>query len=225
VIIGRSEGYIGVMIDDLVTKGVTDPYRLLTSRAEHRLLLRQDNADLRLTPLGRQIGLVDDARWEAFTRKREMIDRAHEVLKETVLKPSDPALFALNVTGAQRSFTLEDLLRRPEVSYEAIREAGGLDPLPPAVEEQVELSIKYSGYIERQTDQVRQAGKLEDVPVPQDMDFASLKSLSRQAKEKLDRVRPRTLGQASRIPGITPADIAILAVCVEKLRKEMDTNK
>lgn len=217
VVIRRDQGYVGVLIDDLVTKGVSDPYRLLTSRAEYRLLLRQDNADQRLTSIGRQVGLVGDDRWERFESKQKLIDKEHSRLSNTYLRPSDTqAADALGVQINGRSISLEEILRRPEINYADIAKAAPNGAVPPDVAEQVEIAIKYHGYIQRQEMQIRQAGKMEEKAIPTTIEYKNIRALSREAAEKLARIRPTTLGQASRVPGVTPADVAILAVSINK---------
>jgi tRNA uridine 5-carboxymethylaminomethyl modification enzyme len=217
VVIRRDQGYVGVLIDDLVTKGVSDPYRLLTSRAEYRLLLRQDNADQRLTSIGRQVGLVGDDRWERFESKQKLIDKEHSRLSNTYLRPSDTqAADALGVQINGRSISLEEILRRPEINYADIAKAAPNGDVPPDVAEQVEIAIKYHGYIQRQEMQIRQAGKMEEKAIPTTIEYKNIRALSREAAEKLARIRPTTLGQASRVPGVTPADVAILAVSINK---------
>ncbi|MFD1954658.1 tRNA uridine-5-carboxymethylaminomethyl(34) synthesis enzyme MnmG [Paenibacillus thailandensis] len=218
VIIGREQGYIGVMIDDLVTKGTNDPYRLLTSRAEYRLLLRHDNADLRLTPIGREIGLISDDRYEAFLRKKQLVADEIERLRVTKIRPDDANEMLAAAESAPISNTVDalTLLRRPEISYGMIEK---LVPSPveltDEMKEQVEIQIKYAGYIEKQLLQVERLNKMEKKRIPDDIVYADVKGLASEAKQKLDVVRPLTIGQASRIGGVTPADISILLVYLE----------
>lgn len=223
VIIPRNLGYIGVMIDDLVTKGVLDPYRLLTSRAEYRLLLRQDNADLRLTSVGRGIGLVTDDRWDALARKRKSIDKELGRLAATFIRPGETEkLELIGIESLGRPASLEEILRRPEVSYRNIIKASSNGRLEPDAAEQVELSVKYQGYIDRELAQVERNRRLEVKTVPEGIDFTAVRSLSCEAKDKLSRIKPLTLGQASRIPGVTPADVAILAVYLEQCSRNRE---
>lgn len=217
VVIPRSSGYIGVMIDDLVTKGVLDPYRLLTSRSEHRLLLRHDNADIRLTPTGRRIGLVDDQRWKSFLQKQELIKAELSRLSRTIVRPDDERLPALGVESLSKPMSLEELLRRPEVSYERIVRVCPNGRLDPDSALYVEMSIKYRGYIEREMVHVERQGRLESRALPEGIDYRSIKALSREAQDKLTRIRPATLGQACRIPGVTPADVAVLSVYLRSI--------
>jgi tRNA uridine 5-carboxymethylaminomethyl modification enzyme len=213
----RDEAYLGVLVDDLITRGVSEPYRMFTSRAEYRLQLREDNADLRLTEHGRRLGLVDDARWAAFARKREAIEAELQRLQSTYLSPAVIARHDLESVlqqGLDRECSLTDLLRRPGVNYAALHRIPGSGPpvADAAVADQVEVTIKYAGYITRQHDEVARQLAQETLPIPTDLDYAEVRGLSTEARQKLAAGRPETIGQAGRISGITPAAVALLLV-------------
>jgi tRNA uridine 5-carboxymethylaminomethyl modification enzyme len=217
----RDEAYLGVLVDDLVTRGVSEPYRMFTSRAEYRLMLREDNADLRLTEIGRRLGVVDDERWDAFNRKRDAIAREAERLKATWVGPkSVDAEAARRAVGAslEREYTLMDLLKRPGVRYgDLLRLADADMPAPdPAVTEQIEIQAKYSGYIERQRHEVAGRERQESTPLPRDLDYCSVRGLSTEVQQKLNAQKPETVGQASRISGVTPAAISLLLVHLKR---------
>ncbi len=217
----RDEAYLGVLVDDLVTRGVTEPYRMFTSRAEHRLLLREDNADLRLTEIGRRLGLIDEARWRAFETKREAIERESQRLRDLCIRPAQ-----VSAADAQQVFqgsltresSVVELLRRPEVSYAGLMSLPGVGPGAddPQVAEQVEIQVKYAGYIERQRRDTERHRRHEALTLPADLDYAEVQGLSREVREKLNRHRPRTLGQAGRLPGLTPAAISLLLVHLKR---------
>ncbi|MEO8132420.1 MAG: tRNA uridine-5-carboxymethylaminomethyl(34) synthesis enzyme MnmG [Betaproteobacteria bacterium] len=221
----RHEAYLGVLIDDLVTQGVTEPYRMFTSRAEYRLQLREDNADQRLTPIGRELGLVDDPRWSAFSAKLEAIARETERLKSTWVNPRIVAAAEAQRVlgqGIEREYALADLLRRPNVSYAALMtlQADGVVIGPgardPIVARQIETEVKYAGYIERQQLEIDRQSQHEDMRLPPGLDFATVRGLSAEVQQKLDRHRPETLGQAARISGVTPAAISLLLVHLKR---------
>ncbi|MEW6647446.1 MAG: tRNA uridine-5-carboxymethylaminomethyl(34) synthesis enzyme MnmG [Pseudomonadota bacterium] len=217
----RDEAYLGVLVDDLITRGTSEPYRMFTSRAEHRLLLREDNADLRLTAIGRELGLVDDARWAVFEAKREAIVREQQRLNDTWVRPQTvPDAEAERVLGQPitREYRLADLLRRPDVSYDSLMSltAAGGGVGDPAVAEQVEIQAKYAGYIERQQTEIERQRRHEETLLPADLDYREVSGLSAEVRDKLSRQRPDTLGQAARIPGITPAAISLLLVHLKK---------
>ncbi|MFZ1830687.1 MAG: tRNA uridine-5-carboxymethylaminomethyl(34) synthesis enzyme MnmG [Candidatus Competibacteraceae bacterium] len=217
----RDEAYLGVMVDDLVTRGVTEPYRMFTSRAEHRLLLREDNADLRLTDIGRRLRLVNDERWRAFETKRETIERESQRLRELWIRPSQ-----ISEADTQRVLHLPlareicaaELLRRPEVNYAELMSLPGCGPGvdDAQVAEQVEIQVKYAGYIERQRRDIERQRRHEELMLPADFDYSGVHGLSREVREKLNRCRPRTLGQAGRLPGLTPAAISLLLVHLKR---------
>ncbi|WP_141500922.1 tRNA uridine-5-carboxymethylaminomethyl(34) synthesis enzyme MnmG [Paenibacillus luteus] len=218
VIIGRSEGYIGVMIDDLVTKGTNDPYRLLTSRAEYRLLLRHDNADLRLTPTGYEIGLISEERYNKFLSKKELVELDIERLRGTKVKPDqvNEMLIAAGTAPMEHGTDALSLLRRPEITYAMLETVVPSVPeMKEEMKEQVEIQIKYAGYIEKQLVQVARLNKMEKKRIPDDIDYNEVRSLASEAKQKLSVIRPLSIGQASRIAGVTPADISILLVHLE----------
>jgi tRNA uridine 5-carboxymethylaminomethyl modification enzyme len=224
---GRSEAYLGVLVDDLTTQGVAEPYRMFTSRAEYRLSLREDNADMRLTEIGRQLGIVDDTRWQAFETKRESVARELERLKSTWVNPRIlAAAESERVVGQalEREYNLADLLRRPGVEYDTLMTMQGGEGQPlagpgvddPAVKEQVEIQLKYSGYIDRQAREVERHDHYENLKLPENLNYLDIVALSFEVRQKLDKQRPETLGQASRISGVTPAAISLLLVHLKK---------
>ncbi|MFM5469921.1 tRNA uridine-5-carboxymethylaminomethyl(34) synthesis enzyme MnmG [Aeromonas veronii] len=217
----RDQAYMGVMMDDLSTLGTREPYRMFTSRAEYRLLLREDNADIRLTAIGRELGLVDDERWSKFNAKMEQVELERQRMRSTWIHPQHPSLEAVNTlvnTPLTREQSLEELLRRPEVTYDALMAIEGVGPsvTDPAAAEQVEIQIKYAGYIERQHDEVEKQLRNENTLLPLDLDYREVNGLSNEVKAKLNDAKPQTIGQASRISGITPAAISILLVHLKK---------
>ncbi|HWM71143.1 MAG TPA: tRNA uridine-5-carboxymethylaminomethyl(34) synthesis enzyme MnmG [Steroidobacteraceae bacterium] len=222
----RSEAYIGVLVDDLVTRGTREPYRMFTSRAEHRLLLREDNADLRLTPMGRELGLVDDERWRLFEEKRRLSDLEFQRLNSTRIQPNGVSSeWTDRVLGAplSRDFSAFELLLRPEVDYDDLLEIAGQpdwsqvdDRLPAQVRTQMEVRAKYSGYIERQQDEIERQQRNEETRLPDDLDYLQVAGLSNEVRQKLSDARPVTVGQAGRVPGVTPAAISILLVHLKK---------
>jgi len=215
----RDEAYLGVLVDDLITLGTQEPYRMFTSRAEYRLILREDNADLRLTEKGRELGLVDDTRWAAFCAKREGIEREEQRLKSTWVRPGSAEGTAIAERFGSplvREYNLLNLLARPEIDYASLIELTGDAGADPQVAEQVEISTKYAGYIERQRDEIERLRASENIALPVDLDYPSISGLSKEIQHKLSQARPQTLGQASRVPGVTPAAVSLLMIHLKK---------
>ena len=222
IVLDRSQAYIGVLIDDIVTKGTNEPYRMMTSRAEYRLLLRQDNADLRLTEIGHEIGLISDERYSKFIKKKEEIQKEIERIKSTTVKPTkeiNEFLEKYNSSIISNGVKLADLLKRSELTYENLSEIDiGRPELPPETKKEVEIQIKYEGYIKLQEEQVEKFKKLETKLLPKNVDYSQIRGLRLEARQKLNKIKPNSVGQASRISGVSPADISVLLIYLEQDR-------
>ncbi len=224
LVLDRSQSYIGVLIDDLVTKGTNEPYRMMTSRAEYRLVLRQDNADMRLTEIGREVGLVNDEKYKSFCIKKGIVEKEIQRVKKVVLSPSNETnefLMAHGSTSVKSGVKLEELIKRPELDYFILNELDKDRPdLPYAVQEQVSVFIKYEGYIKKQMMQVEQYKKLENRKLPENLDYSQIDGIRLEARQKLGKIKPVSLGQASRISGVSPADIGVLQIYLEQMRRQ-----
>ncbi len=229
----RNQAYLGVLVDDLITRGVTEPYRMFTSRAEYRLLLREDNADVRLTEAGRKIGLVDDVRWDAFSRKQEAVLREQERLKSTWVRPGTlPKEDAIRVLGKaiEHEYSLFELLRRPELSYESLLSLPTNEPavshkdIPEDVRQQVDIAAKYQGYIDRQQEEIERTLGSEHMKIPEDMDYADVHGLSIEVQQKLAQHRPQTIGQAGRVSGVTPVAVSLMLVYLKRKSRAKSIN-
>jgi tRNA uridine 5-carboxymethylaminomethyl modification enzyme len=217
----RDEAYMGVLVDDLITMGTKEPYRMFTSRAEYRLILREDNADLRLTEIGRNLGLGGDERWAAFCEKKEAIEKENQRLNTTWIQPKTPEGDAVNAmieSPLSREYSLKDLLKRPGLNYADIAGLKGEVVTDPRVAEQVEIQAKYDGYITRQKDEIEQMRRYEATPLPENFDYTVIGGLSNEVIQKLDTMNPETLGRASRIQGVTPAAISQILVHMKKIK-------
>ena len=221
----RNEAYIGVLIDDLITMGTKEPYRMFTSRAEYRLILRQDNADRRLTAAGRAMNLVSDERWQRYSEKIEAIETRKLQLDESWRHPGDAAIEALLGQPLSREYKLADLVKRPNVQIDALLRAVGLDWPDAEVNDQIEIDLKYAGYIDRQQDEINRVLAQHSVAIPERFSYAGIGGLSNEVRQKLEQVRPATIGQASRISGITPAAISLLLVFLKKARHTLNDQK
>ena len=220
IILDRSQAYIGVLIDDIVTKGTNEPYRMMTSRAEYRLLLRQDNADLRLTEIGHEIGLISDERYSKFIEKKKYIEEEIERFRKTTIKPTEKVNNFLEKYGSskiQNGVKLADLIKRSELTYKILGEIDEERPeLAEEVIHEVEIELKYEGYIKLQEEQVQKFKKLEEKLLPDEIDYSKIKGLRIEARQKLNKIKPNSVGQASRISGVSPADISVLLIYLEQ---------